>query len=420
MEFKKILENIFSKQTFIVVIIISLLLGGITGGVVGVFTGMHSEQITSWFNKNILGKDLVVGEKGGVIKTEEESATIRAVEKVDPSVVSIIVSKDLSKYYNSTGPDIFSFPDFFELDFPGLKFTTPEVPKGMQEVGGGTGFIISEDGLILTNKHVVSDEDAEYTVITNDGTKYEAQVLARDFVNDIAIVKIEASDLSVVELGDSDTLKLGQTVIAIGNALSEYHNTVTKGIISGINREITAADYLGYSEIIEQAIQTDAAINPGNSGGPLINLTGQVVGINTAVNREGQLVSFAIPINSAKRAIESVKKYGEIIRPFLGVRYIILNERIAKANNLEIDYGALILRGRKETDLAIIPGSPADKAGLVENDIILEINGAKIDEQHTLAREIAKYQPDEEIEFKIWHKGEEKIVKAKLVKAPSE
>jgi len=349
------------------------------------------------------------------IVVEEESATIAAVKKVSPSVVSIIVSKDLNNLYNITGPGMFPFNDFFGFNMPNYEYSEDEENKsGKQKVGGGTGFIISEDGLILTNKHVVSDDDAEYTVITNDGKEYEAKVLASDFLNDIAIVKIEAQGMSVVELGDSDSLQIGQTVIAIGNSLAEYSNTVTKGVVSGIGRKVEAGNGRGASEVLEEAIQTDAAINPGNSGGPLINLSGEVIGINTAVNMEGQLIGFAIPVNQAKRIIESVKKHGKIVRPFLGVRYILLNKQIAKENNLNVDYGALILRGRNPMDLAVVPGSPADKADLEENDIILEMNGQKIHSEHSLAKEISNYNPKDEIELKILHKGEEKIVQVIL------
>jgi len=346
---------------------------------------------------------------------EEESATINAVKKLAPSVVSIIITKDLGSYYNLNR---IPFDDFF-FEFPFDDWSSPSPKKneveGKTQVGGGTGFIISEDGLILTNKHVVSDEEAEYTVITNDGEKYEAKVLATDLFNDIAIVKIEVNKkLEVSELGNSDSLQLGQTVIAIGYSLGEYKNTVTKGVVSGVGRRVEAGGSMGRSEVLEEAIQTDAAINPGNSGGPLINLSGQVIGVNTAINQQGQLIGFAIPINQAKQVIESVKKHGKIIRSFLGVRYILINEQIAKMNNLEMDYGALIIRGEKDFDLAVVPGSPADKSGILENDIILEINGQKIDNDNNLAKAISKYQPKDEIDLKIWHKGEEKVVKVIL------
>jgi serine protease Do len=227
-------------------------------------------------------------------------------------------------------------------------------------------------------------------------------------------LKIEATGLPTVELGDSDKIELGQTVIAIGNSLGEYQNTVTKGVVSGLGRKVVAGDSQGGSEVIEGAFQTDAAINPGNSGGPLINLAGQVIAINTAMNQGGQLIGFAIPINVAKQDIESVETSGKIVRPWLGVRYVLINDEIAKANHLEKNYGALIARGQQATDLAVVPASPADKAGLVENDIILEMNGQKIDEEHPLAKEIAKFKPGDEVTLKILRKGAEKDVKVTL------
>ena len=381
------------------------MLGGIYG----------KSYIIPWFQKNFLGQDVVIGEVSASeqAKTQaviEESATVSAVKKVAPSVVSIIISKDLSKInnYNTFPYELFGFNFPFGLGEP--RTGDASGSSGKTEIGGGTGFIISSDGLILTNKHVVLDAEAEYTVITNDDKKYTAKILATDPVLDIAVLKIEATDLPVVELGDSDKLELGQTVIAIGNSLGEYKNTVTKGVISGMGRRIVAGDNQGGSEVIDEAIQTDAAINPGNSGGPLINLAGQVVAVNTAMNQEGQLIGFAIPINAAKQDIESVKTTGKIIRPWIGVRYVLVNKEIAKENQLEKDYGALVVRGQKQTDLAVVPGSPADKAGLIENDIILEINGQKIDEEHPLSGEIAKLKPGDKATLKILHKGEEKNI----------
>jgi len=220
--------------------------------------------------------------------------------------------------------------------------------------------------------------------------------------------------LPVVELGDSSGLKVGQTAIAIGNALGEFRNTVSTGVISGLSRSITAGGPGIGSEQLTGVIQTDASINPGNSGGPLLNIAGQVIGINTAIVQGAQNIGFAIPINEVKKSIDNVKEHGRIIRPWLGVRYVLINKSIAAANNLKIDYGALIVRGDNKTDLAVIPGSPADKAGLEENDIILEINNGKIDEKNPLANAIGKLNPGDEITLKVMHKGEEKVVKVKL------
>ncbi len=400
---------LFIVTTIVMVIVFST----ITGGVMGFLAGIYSPQIISQI-KNPVIKSLLPSENSKsannaqTLQIVEDSATVAAVEKVTPAVVSIVVTKDLSGIYQNQFP----FNDFwFGIPF---NFNLPQVPEGKQEIGGGTGFIIDADkGLIVTNRHVVDDEQAEYSVVTNDGQSYDAKVLARDAFNDLAILQVIAKNLVSVELGDSDSLAIGQTVIAIGNALGEYSNTVTRGVVSGIGRTILAGGSSG-SEKLEGIIQTDAAINPGNSGGPLINLAGQVIGINTAIDRQGQLVGFAIPINSVKKIIESVEQYGRIVRPYLGVRYILINEEIATKNNLAINYGALIVRGENSSELAIIPGSPADKANLRENDIILEIDGQKIDSDNSLAKIIQKYSPNDEMKLKIWRQGEEKEVVVKL------
>ncbi len=363
------------------------------------------------------------------VTVQEESETIEAVKKVEPSVVSIVVSQDVEKLYQQQYQSPFNDP-FFNDFFNGfgLNDQTPnqQTPDNnsdssgdteSQKIGGGSGFIISTDGLILTNKHVVSFSDVKYTVITNDEQQYEARVLAKDPVNDMAILKIDASNLTPVELGDSDSLQIGQTVIAIGYALGEYHNTVTKGVVSGLGRAITAGDNTGQStEDLSNIIQTDAAINPGNSGGPLINIAGQVIGINTAIDSSGQLIGFAMPVNDAKIDIESAQKNGEISTPYLGVRYQMIDQSIAKSNNLSYDYGALVARGTGSDELAVVPGSPADKAGIVENDIILEVAGEKVDSKNTLVKLINKHKIGEEIELKIWHKGEEKTMTIQLEK----
>lgn len=366
--------------------------------------------------------------QNGTVQTvgSEEDAVVAAVKAASPSVVSIIVSKDLSTVYQRTG-NVFPFDDIFDrLGFP-FEFRTPQQPQNngnkqntekqkpnKQKVGGGTGFVISEDGLIVTNKHVVSEDDAEYTVVLNDGTEHKATVLAKDTVLDLALVKIDAKNLKPLTLGDSDALQIGQTVIAIGNTLAEYKNTVTRGVVSGINREVRAMDGQGRSEVIQEAIQTDAAINPGNSGGPLLNLKGEVIGINTAVNREGQSIGFAIPINLAKHSVESVKKNGRIIRPFIGVRYTLIDSEFVKNNNLPVKNGALIIGDPTKKLLGVVTGGPADKAGLRDGDIITEIDGTAIDEGHSLASAVAKRAPGDEVTLKVFSKGETREVKVKL------
>lgn len=346
---------------------------------------------------------------------EEDSLVIQAVESASPAVVSIIVTKDVPNLDNYFLNPFLNDPFFnpFGLESPGRQ--APETEK--KEVGGGTGFIVSPDGYIITNRHVVSDEKAEYTVMINDGSKIEAEVLAVDSFLDIAVIKINKENLPFVAMGDSDGLKIGQTVIAIGNSLGEFRNTVSKGIISGLKRNVNAGDGRGSVELLEEVIQTDAAINPGNSGGPLLDVNGKVIGVNVAMAQGAENIGFSIPINQIKEIYESVKETGKISRPYLGVRYVILDEQIKKENNLEFDYGALILRGEKRSDLAVVPGSPADKAGLIENDIILEMDNQKITKEKDLARIIRDKKVGEEVNLKVWSKGKEKTVEVVLGEA---
>jgi len=244
------------------------------------------------------------------------------------------------------------------------------------------------------------------------------KVLARDSLNDIAVIKIEANDLKYLEFGNSDNLKAGQTAIAIGNPLMEFDNSVSVGVISGLSRSIVAGDRMaGESEQLEGVIQTDAAINPGNSGGPLLNIKGEVVGVNVAI-ANGNNLAFSIPANFVKKIFDSVKETGKIIRPYLGIRYITVTEELKDKNKLSVDYGILVTRGEKVEDLAVIPASPADKVGLVENDIVLEIDGKKIDNELSFARIISEKNVGDQIKLKVLHKGKEKNVTVKLEGSP--
>jgi len=308
---------------------------------------------------------------------DENSAIIDAVRKVTPSVVSIVSSRNV------------------ESIFGGI----------IKQQGGGTGFIITADGLIATNKHVVEDSKADYTVLLPDGRSFEAKIAALDPMSDFALVKINVSNLPVVSLGSSKDLKVGQRVIAVGNAMGEYHNTVTSGIISAVDRVIVARSGRGM-EKLEGVIQTDASINPGNSGGPLVNLRGQVIGINTAIDMGGQLIGFAIPVDSIKSAIDSYLKKGRIVRPRLGIRYTDITKEFAALNKMKITRGALITRGDRG-ELAVTPGGPADKAGLRENDIILAINGEEITPAKSLVTILQHYHPSDKIELTVNRAGKE-------------
>lgn len=395
-----------TSRFIIIVIVLSLIFGGV-GGSIGALYLMQKPG----FSKLLQESESLV--KSQNIILNEDSAVIDVVKKTKDAVVSIVVSKDLNKI-PGYGLDPFSSDPFFNFFFNGNQGLQEKSSKpNIQQIGAGSGFFVNADGLILTNKHVVEDDSASYTVLTQDGKKYEAKVLAKDPVGDLAIVKIEIKNASFLKLSDSDQLQIGQRVVAIGNSLGQYQNTVTSGIISGIGRKITAGSQEGTEEL-SGVIQTDAAINPGNSGGPLLNILGEVVGINTAIDQQGQLVGFAIPSNEGAKALESFKTKGKITRIFLGVRYINLTPSLAEDQKLPKENGALIVRGQSITDFAVFPGSPADKAGLVENDIILEVNGKKIDEKNSLADLLKDKKIGDKVNLKVYHKGEEKTVSVVL------
>lgn len=410
------------KISFPLIIILSLLISSIFGFLAGLAGGISVSHLTKLKielpQPKIIEKEVV---KEYLPQTIQERAIIKVVNEVSPAVVSIIVTKDVpivEKYYYDPFKEFEEFfgPSPFEFKIP--RFRQKGIEK--KEIGGGSGFIVSEDGLILTNKHVVLDKEADYTVFTIDGKKFPAKVLARDPVQDLAILKIDREKIvdegglllvkpfPTVKLGDSEKLQIGQTVIAIGNVLGEFRNSVSVGVISGLGRTITASGG-GLVETLEDVIQTDAAINRGNSGGPLLNLKGEVIGINTAMIVEAQNIGFAIPINKAKKGIEQVKTLGKIVYPFLGVRYILVNEKVQKENNLPVDYGAWIVGGGVGQP-AITPGSAAEKAGLKENDIILEFDGQKITPENSLAKIIQKYNPGDKVTLKILRDKKEKIV----------
>ncbi|MFA5249066.1 MAG: trypsin-like peptidase domain-containing protein [Candidatus Paceibacterota bacterium] len=340
-----------------------------------------------------------------------EERVVSLVKDNSPSVVSITITKDVPVYQYQNDP----FGSFFDNPFGSLYGSQPQI-KGYQkqEVGEGSGFIVSEDGLVLTNKHVVDQTNAQYTVVMSDKKEYPAKVLATDPVQDLAILKIEGTGFKTVTLGDSDSLQVGQTAIAIGNALGEFPNTVSVGIISGLSRSIVASGGAQASESLENVIQTDAAINAGNSGGPLLNLSGEVIGINTAVASQAQGVGFALPINLAKRDIEQVKKTGKISYPFLGVQYTLITPEFAEQKKLSVDYGALIGASSSSSKPAVISGSAAQKAGVKAGDIILEFGGEKITSDNSLAKIIAKYLPGDKVTLKILRNEKELSVEATL------
>lgn len=408
---------------FVSFLIISVFLAAFLGFVFG---GLAVGYLNSNYQNSLLDSDLL--EKLLLTKKEQpnetpqstsnEETVVKVVKQVSPSVVSIIVTKDLpimEKYYYNPFEEFEKyFGKGFGIQVPGYRQKGTE----KKEVGGGTGFIVSSNGLILTNKHVVLDGEAEYSVLMNDGRRFDAKVIARDPVQDIAILKINDSGfLPAVKLGDSDQLEIGQTVIAIGNVLGEFRNSVSVGVISGLQRSITASG-LGMSEVLEDTIQTDAAINKGNSGGPLLNLRGEVIGINTATALQAQNVGFAIPINKAKKDIYQVQEFGEIRYPFLGIYYTLVTSALQQEFDLGVDYGAWVGRDQngQKTDQAIFPDSPAEKIGLQRDDIILEFGGEKITLENSLAKIIMKHNPGDKVVLKVLRQGEIKIFNVTLDK----
>lgn len=278
----------------------------------------------------------------------------------------------------------------------------------------GTGVIATEDGYIITNKHVIDGANNIYVVL-DDGTTYEnVEIAATDPLNDIAFLKIkDASGLKAATLGDSKTISVGQQVIAIGNALGQYQNTVTAGIISGTGRSLTASDGTGYNtETLSDMIQTDAAINSGNSGGPLVNGAGEVIGINTATSTTAENMGFAIPISSVKGMLKQLTETGKAERTYLGVYSVEITPEVAKFYNLPVTAGAYLYSS--STYSAIINDSPASKAGLKDKDIVIAVNGEKIGEAGSLASLIGEYKPGDTVQLTVVREGKETAVNVKL------
>jgi len=363
------------KNKFLLLALVAVLLAGLLN-----FAG---PQVTQWWQNF---KDSLIKVQTQTLTEQrivsEESAVIGVVEKASPAVVSI------------TAQQVVFSP------FSGLTTEDNSI---------GTGFIVEASGLILTNKHVVSAENARYRVILKDGTDYEVQEIHRDPFVDLAILKINASSLPTVTLGDSSALKVGQTAVAIGNALGKFSNTVTVGVISGIGRGITASSGLGQSEVLDDVIQTDAALNPGNSGGPLLNLSGEVIGINVATTVGAENIGFAIPVNAVKTVLADFRVRGRIVRPFLGVEYVIVTEDISVLR--ELPQGAFIQR--------VVDGTPAAAAGLKAGDIIVKVDGQDINEKNTLAQMIRRHQVGDKLRLTIDRNGQQLELTAELGEAPS-
>lgn len=337
----------------------------------------------------------------------EESVTIDIFKKASPSVVTVSEEAAPQSSSNST----FGYNPFFGFQFPNMPDQQPSQSQSI-----GSGFIISRDGMLVTNKHVVSDTGGKYQIITSNDKKYTVQKIYRDSLNDVALLKIDPNEnpgetLKPIDLGDSSNLQVGQYVIAIGTALGEFRNTVTTGVISGLGRGITAGSpFEGFVEKLDNVIQTSAAINPGNSGGPLFNSAGQVIGVNTAVSESGQNIGFAIPINVIKESLSNFNKTGQFNRPYLGVAYKMISKDIAILNNLP--EGAYVQN--------VVTDSPADKAGMRSGDIIIKVDGQRIDANNQLSSVIAKKKAGDRIKISVYRDGKTMDLEALLDSTPGQ
>lgn len=295
--------------------------------------------------------------------------------------------------------------------------------RTVEQENAGTGIIIDADGTILTNRHVVPAGQATVSVTLSDGTELsDVEVLGRTNDNeslDVAFLKItdkKGKDLKAAKLGDSSKMEVGDKVVAIGNALGMFQNTVTAGIVSGYGRSVEAEDETG-SETLENLFQTDASINQGNSGGPLVNIEGEVIGLNTAIAGDAENIGFAIPINDVKGLVTSVLRDGKLLRPYLGVRYIALNDDYAFQNSLNTKRGAYVVAGTAGQP-AVIPGSPAEKAGLKAEDIITKVDNVAIDERNSLISVLGRHSVGDKVKLTILRDGKDQTIEATLEAAP--
>src|SRR3989344_2276436 len=403
------MNDMNKQQLVLLVLLVSFVTALVTGIVAVTLLNQAPQPITQTVQRVI---EKTIGSLPEPLKRDEKkeleaSAIARdiliedIVQRVSPSVVSIVASKDIpviEQYFINPFPN----DDFFgDIRIPQYRQRGTE----RRQVSSGSGFFVSSDGYILTNRHVVEDAEAEYSVIMNDGRKLKAKVLARDVLNDTAVLRMDGTYIPI-DLGDSESLRIGQTAIAIGNALGEFQNTVSIGVISGLRRTIVASGALSGPEELSQLIQTDAAINLGNSGGPLLNLRGEAVGLNTAKAQNAENVGFAIPINQIKRALRDVQTKGRIVNPYVGVRYVLVAPQLKEKNKLSVDYGALITKGAGGED-AVLLNSPASTAGIKEGDIILEFGGIKVNMDNPLNKLIQLHSVGDKVTIKILRDGRE-------------
>lgn len=361
-------KNPIAVSIGIILAILVLLGAGIGGGIL----------IQGSLNNSSSPVSLNPAVDGNTTITQEESSIANVAEKVSPSVVSIVATTESQYYYNPSGGS-----------------------------AAGTGIIVSKDGYVLTNNHVV-EGTSNISIIDSEGNKYtHVTVVGRDPLNDVAFLKIKAdTEFKPAELGNSSTLRTGQQVVAIGNALGQYSNSVTSGIVSGTGRPITAASESGATESLTDLIQTDASINPGNSGGPLVNMAGQVIGINTAIVEGANGIGFAIPINATKGILAGVLESGEVRRAYLGVNFVTITPDVAEQYNLDVKQGAYIFASGSTNPVAA--DSPAGKAGLEKGDIITKVGETALGQSGGLSSVIGQYRPGDTVVITYIRDGQTK------------
>lgn len=406
----KIEKNMVKKPAglSIFTVVSILIMALLAGAVSSIFTAAFLHKYLNQPKTNSIQNPTTELEKVKIV--EEDSSVINVAKSSLDSVVSIVGSKS----FDNNLRDLLQNKEVPELN----KDTKPISRK----VSAGSGFVVTSDGYIITNKHVIEDKNLQYSVVFNDGTEAIAEVLDVDKILDIGFLKINPSKLknklNPLNIGDSSRIQIGQTAIAIGNSLGEFRNTVSKGIISGLDRNIVASDQNGSNaESLENIIQTDASINSGNSGGPLFDINGNVIGVNVARAQNGDSIGFSIPINSVKGILDSVIRTGKISRAYLGVAFLNITPEISTNQKLPVSEGAFVWS--RNGLPAVTTGSPADKAGLKDGDIIIKINGKNITQKYSLATAIAEIPAGKNIEITILRNNQEQILRTTLLEMPN-
>jgi len=357
------------RRGFFILLAVFICLACVAGGVVG----------GSLLSQRSLGTSTTItspNKDGNAIVTDEEASIASIASNVAPSVVSIITSNQVRSFFGTSNQE-----------------------------GAGTGIIVSKNGYVMTNNHVI-DGASSVSILDSKGDLYEdVEIIGSDPLNDVAFLKIQTdNELTPAVIGDSSTVRIGQQVIAIGNALGKFQNTVTSGILSGTGRPITASNGQGSTESLTDLLQTDASINSGNSGGPLLNMSGQVIGINTAVAMDANGIGFAIPINSTKGLLEEVLETGTVKRAYIGINYIDITGAIARQYKLSTTSGAYVFT---EEGSPVLKGSPADKAGIKKGDIIQKIDDKTVGKHGGLSSITGLYRAGDTATLTILRDGKE-------------